>query len=118
MINKMTIEIIAFSLAFFFLSCSSSNKYIEEKMNAPLKQKIATLDESSNNEIISVIGKCNTSITDEMRNKMLSTGVSVESVINEIFTVSGNKEAIKNLAELDFVIHIELSVPRDININQ
>ena len=81
-------------------------------MDVKLKQKIAFLERDNSTEIISIIGKADKSISEEMKEQMIEQNVKVESVINNLFTASGNYKAIKNLAGLDFINYISLSINR------
>ncbi len=96
--------------------CSSSNELIEKKFDTALKQKIQDINKSS--EEISVIGKCNKEITTEMKKVLGNSGAMIGTITGDLFTASGNTEKIKKLAEIDFVISLELSQNRDIKFNK
>jgi hypothetical protein len=84
-------------------------------MDVQLKEKIASLEQYNSAEIISVIGKADKTISEEMKKQMTMQDVSVESVINNLFTASGSYKAIKYLAGLDFINYLSLSTTRNIN---
>ncbi len=106
------LKIILFSLiSFALLSCSSSDKSDLAKLDSPLYDKIS---KSASGDQIQFIGKCSKKISDDLKAEIESTGVSVQTVIDTIFTASGVTESIKKLAAKDFIIILELSVERDL----
>jgi len=115
MIYKITLVFIAGGIIFSLCSCYSSAPYYETKMDVQLKEKIESLEQDNSAEIISVIGKADRTISEEMKKQMTMQNVYVESVINNLFTASGNHQAIKHLAGLDFINYISLSTTRNIN---
>lgn len=115
MINKITLVFLAGGIIFSLCSCSSSAPYYGTKMDVQLKEKIASLEQYNSAEIISVIGKADKTISEEMKKQMTMQDVSVESVINNLFTASGSYKAIKYLAGLDFINYLSLSTTRNIN---
>jgi len=115
MIKKITLAFLTGGIIFALYSCAPSVPYFETKMDVKLKQKIAFLERDNSTEIISIIGKADKSISEEMKEQMIEQNVKVESVINNLFTASGNYKAIKNLAGLGFINYISLSINRNIN---
>jgi hypothetical protein len=94
------------------IACSSSQKISSEKFDAPLRQKLAQVEESSSEEPVQIIGKCTEPINQEMREKLAAAGISVNSVIKDIFTGFGSAKQIRKTAKLKFVSQLQLSVER------
>jgi len=90
------------------ISCSSS-EYVSEKMDIALQQKIRDMEKNNGDEIIRFNGKTDREINDELKGKLESTGIKTESIIKDIFTASGNKESIKKLTLLDFIVYLEIA---------
>jgi hypothetical protein len=105
--------ILSFGIPILIVSCSSS-EYIPEKMDTSLQQKIHQLEKENSNEIIQFTGKTNTSISDEVKGKLQSTGITTESIVQDIFTASGNLESIKKLSLLECVKYLELAKKLDL----
>ena len=100
--------ILSIGIPILIVSCSSS-EYIPEKMDTPLQQKIHQLEKENPNEIIQFTGKTSIPISDEIKTKLQSTGIVTESIMQDIFTASGNIESIKKLTLLEFVTYLELA---------
>jgi hypothetical protein len=96
------------------ISCASSAEYIPEKLETPLHQRILYLEKEEPNVLIQFAGKSNTSINDEMKKKLESAGLLIETIIRDIFTASGNAESIKKTTLLDFVVFLEIAKKLDI----
>jgi hypothetical protein len=108
-----------FSSLFYLLcmllvaACASSQSGSTEearrdrKLDAPLRQKLAS---AGADETIRVFGKCSRPITDDMRQSLEAAGVTVGSVIGDIFTASCSPKQIHQLAALDFVTQLQLSM--------
>jgi len=97
------------------LGCSSSSEYMPDKMDTPLQQRILQLEKEDTKAIIQFKGKTSAPINEEMKTSLKSTGISTESIIQDIFTASGNVESIKKVTLLDFVIYLEIAKKLDIN---
>ncbi len=93
--------------------CSSS-KYIPEKLEAALQQEINKYEKESSDASIQFKGKTNGSINNDMESKLRETGISVESVIGDIFTATGNVESIKKTTLLEFVVFLETAKQMDL----
>ena len=118
-ISKNCLLILALGTLFFCLpvmniSCSSSSEYIPEKMDTPLQQRIRQLEKEDPNAIFQFAGKTNRSINEVMIAKLKSTGITTESIIEDIFTASGNAESIKKVSLLDFIVFLEIAKKLDI----
>lgn len=93
-------------------SCSSSQKLSSDKFDAPLRQKLVQVEESNSEELVQVIGKCVEPINQEMRESLAAAGITVNSVIGDIFTASGSAKQIRKAAKLKFVSQLQLSGER------
>lgn len=113
-LSFLSIIILVTAIPILIVGCSSSSEYKPEKMDTPLQQKIRELDKDNTNTIIQFTGKTSLPINDEMKTKLKSTGLSVESIINDIFTASGTTESIKKVTMYDFVVYLELAQKLDI----
>jgi hypothetical protein len=96
------------------IGCASSAEYIPEKLETPLHQRILYLEKEEPDILIQFAGKSNTSINDEMKKKLESAGLLIETIIRDIFTASGNAESIKKTTLLDFVVFLEIAKKLDI----
>lgn len=94
--------------------CSSSAEYIPEKMDTPLQQRIRQLEKDDPNAIIQFAGKTNQSINEKMIAELKQTGITTESIVEDIFTASGNAESIKKVSLLDFIVFLEIAKKLDI----
>ncbi len=94
-------------------SCSSS-KYISEKLETALQQEIRKFEKDNSLAAIQFKGKTNSSINEEMKSKLLETGISIESVIGDIFTASGSVESIKKTTLPEFVVFLESAKQMDL----
>lgn len=106
------IKLILFTLfsITFLCSCGSGNSEMK-KIDSPLLNKLETAGSA---EQIQFLGKCREKISDELKQQIESTGVSVQSVIDTIFTATADPESIKKLAAKDFIVVLELSIERDL----
>jgi hypothetical protein len=95
------------------IGCSSAD-YIPEKMESSLHQRIIYLEKEDPNAIVQFAGKSDKNINDEMKKKLESTGATIESVIQDIFTASGKAESIKKTSLLDFIVYLEIAKNLDI----
>ncbi|MCZ7601909.1 MAG: hypothetical protein C4543_08360 [Ignavibacteriales bacterium] len=101
--------IITLLIVLFFIGCGAMNEEYQDKLDPNLLMELS--DENSQNDdgLIQFLGKCRTEITAEMRTELEETGVSVESVIKDIFTATGTRKQIIELAKLESVIRLEKS---------
>lgn len=94
----------------FFISCRSTNAALmEQKFDAPLRQKVTGLEREQRREILSVFGKCTSMIDESMRREISVVVNEVQSVTEDIFTVRISSEKIFDLAKLEFVMQLQLS---------
>ena len=113
-LSFISLVILSIGIPVLIVSCSSSSEYISEKMDTPLQQKIRQLEEEEPNAIVQFTGKTNAPISDEMKTTLESTGIKTESIVQDIFTASGDIESIKKLTLLEFVTYLELAKNLDL----
>lgn len=94
------------------LRCSSA-EYIPEKLESSLHQQIRNYESDHSPTAIHFIGKINSDINENMKSQLEVTGITVESVIGDIFTASGSAESIKKTTLIDFVVFLELAKKMD-----
>lgn len=99
--------VILISLIIF--GCTSMNEDYQSKFDSHLRMELSDESKQDSDEIIKFFGKCNTEISTEMRSELEATGVSIESVIKDIFTASGTRQQLIELAKLESVIRLEKS---------
>ncbi|GIK23024.1 MAG: hypothetical protein PHY57_03450 [Ignavibacterium sp.] len=97
----------------FNISCSSS-KYIPEKLETALQQEIRKYEKDNSHISIQFKGKTISSINEDMKSKLKEAGISIESVIGDIFTASGSVESIKKTTLLEFVVFLESAKQMDL----
>ncbi|WKZ68785.1 MAG: hypothetical protein QY331_12570 [Melioribacteraceae bacterium] len=91
------------------IGCSTMNDDYQNKLDQSLRMELSDSGNKDSEQKIQFLGKCNTEITDKMRTELEETGVSVESVIKDIFTATGTRKQIIELAKLESVIRLEKS---------
>jgi len=104
--NRFSIVLL---IIFLIMGCGAMNDDYQTKLDSHLRMELSDENKKSSEEIIQFLGKCNTEITAEIRSQLYETGVSVESVIKDIFTASGTRQQIIELAKLESVIRLEKS---------
>jgi len=82
---------------------------MEQKFDAPLRQKITALEREHRSEVLAVFGKCTSAIDESMRRHLASVVEELQSVTGDIFTARVSSEKIFTLAKLEFVTQVQLS---------
>lgn len=106
------LTVILFSMN--IINCSSSNGYKPEKMDAALQQKINSPDGENSEAAISFMGKCSSRINSAMEERIRSTGVKVESIVDKIFTATGKAGDVKKVSLIEYVVSLELAKKMDL----
>ncbi len=96
-------------IIFLIMGCGAMNDDYQSKLDPSLRIELSDESTKDSDEVIKFFGKCNTEISAEMRSQLEATGVSVQSVIKDIFTASGTRLQIIELAKLESVIRLEKS---------
>lgn len=121
--NSKTIRIILSSLSFAFLlfgiplmnvSCACSSEFVPEKMDAPLQQKIRSMESEDSIVAIQFTGRTSSEITPEMKKELESTGITIESTVQNIFTAKGTTSAVKKVTMYDYVVYLEMARTLDL----
>jgi hypothetical protein len=95
-------------LTTIFIGCSSMNEDYLTKLDTELRTELKE-SQTKDSEVIGFFGKCNNEITQEMKDKINSTGAKIETTIKDIFTASGTLGQIVEVAKLDFIKSLEKS---------
>jgi predicted PurR-regulated permease PerM len=118
--NRKKSALLVFILTFLLIgisimniSCSSTD-YILEKMESSLHQRIIYIEKENPDAIVQFAGKSDKIINDEMKKQLESTGATVESIIQDIFTASGKAESIKKTSLLEFIVYLEIAKNLDL----
>lgn len=108
----LKIAVIVFIAILTFSCTSSENSYIK-KIDASLLKKIDGAEKENPEQEIQFLGKCIEPISEDVRKDIETLGVSVQSVVNNIFTASAKPSAIKLLAEKKYIETLEYSSIRE-----
>lgn len=84
-------------------------RLLEQKADAPLRQRLEQLQGNREDEPIAVFGKCTKPIDDGMQKKLGKTGMDIRGVTGDLFLARGPSTKVINLAQLDFVSQLSLS---------
>ena len=114
-IIPVLIALLSLGITILFASCASSAEYDPSKMDSPLNERITYLEKENPDTVIQFTGKTNSGIDDQMKIELEQTGISVETIANDIFTANGNAESIKKASALPFVVSLELVKRLEIN---
>ncbi|MCO6473285.1 MAG: hypothetical protein PHW27_06705 [Melioribacteraceae bacterium] len=94
---------------FLIIGCSTMNDTYQNKLDHNLNMELSDESNKDSEEIIRFVGKCKNEITADMRAEIEQIGVSIESVIKDIFTASGTRKQIIECAKIESVIRLEKS---------
>ena len=81
---------------------------MSQKMDAPLRQRLATMQNADSTYVLSVFVRCSGPISNADATAMKATGASISSIAGDICTARGLPAQLYDLALLDFVQKIEL----------
>ncbi|MBN1895063.1 hypothetical protein JW906_11235 [bacterium] len=76
------------------------------KMDAQLRDRV-----KRNETGIAFSAQCVSPVDSAMKSQLQSAGITLHSVIGDIFTATGKADGIRKTARLDFVIRLESSRP-------
>jgi len=82
---------------------------MESKLDAPLRQRVTSIQESEMPEQLTVFGKCTSTIDGQMRQTLVEAGADVQTMTNDIFTANIPSNRVLDVAALDFVAQLQLS---------
>ena len=109
---RMNIIFLSLGLMALLVGCSSSQKLNNDsssgpsKYDAPLRLQLLA---GRSEDIVYILGKCRQPITHEMRDALAAKGVVVYSTIGDAFSASGSVSSIEDIAELPFIMQLQLS---------
>ena len=100
-----------------FLGCGTDKTTMTDtKLDAPLRERMAELQDKQTPEVIDILGKCVATIDGHMRQSLLDVGAEVVSMTNDIFTARVSSLAILDVAALEFVTQLQLlQVPKGLS---
>ena len=84
----------------------------ETKFDAPLRMKLSEIKQENPNTPLKCLVKLNGALDDEKGKMFKEAGISVLSVVKQIITIEGAPDAIRQVANYDFVHSISLSQTR------
>lgn len=81
---------------------------MSQKMDAPLRQRLAKMQAADSTYVLSVFVRCSRPISDADATAMKETGANISSIVGDICTARGLPAQLHDLALLAFVQKIEL----------
>ena len=84
-------------------------RLLEQKADAPLRQKLEQLEREKRDETLDLFGKASGPIDGAARAKLADTGAEIASVTGDVFTARVAASRVIRLARLDFVSQLSLS---------
>jgi len=116
------------AIAFFCLvGCPEKGKSAQQPSQVALVSDSAAMENATNEDLkkldhrfrealadesivqVEFFGKCNAPITEEMKKKLIESGAEINTVIKDSFTARCRKQAIYEIARLDFVVHLQFA---------
>jgi hypothetical protein len=89
--------------------CRSEDAAMLAKLDAPLRQKLADLEQGGRRETLSVLGKCRGDVDDSTKRAIAFRGGTVLTTVGDIFTARVPSERVRDLARLESVTQLQLS---------
>jgi hypothetical protein len=106
---KRVIFILSVMLAFVF-GCGQDRETLSDtKFDASLRQKIASIGEDAEAQVLSIVGNCSSVIDAPMRQELIDAGANVITMKGETFTAEISSEDVFSVAALEFVTQLKLS---------
>lgn len=113
-LSSLSLTFLLFGIPLMNVNCACSSEFIPEKMDTPLQQKIRSMEAEDSEVTIQFTGKTSHEITPEMKKELESSGITIESTIQNIFTAKGTTSAIKKVTMYDYVVYLEMARTLDI----
>ena len=108
--RKADLRIVPLALLLLVAGCRGDDaRLLEQKADAPLRQRLAQLAEQKRDEPLSVFGKCSRPIDDGIRGRLTRAGAEIISVTGDVFAARVIASDMVNLARLDVVTQLSLS---------
>jgi hypothetical protein len=85
------------------------NLLMETKFDAPLRLKLASLQDAGQTEELTVMGRCISAIDGAMRQELVDAGAEVLTMTDDLFTARISSEDVFSLASVECVTQVQLS---------
>ena len=98
------------SVVLFIVGCGPDREMLSDtKFDASLRQKISSMAEDADPQVLTIEGKCAAVIDAPMRQELIDAGADVQAMRGESFTASVSSADIFSVAALEFVTQLRLS---------
>ena len=98
-------------LLVFLAGCGPDREMLSDtKFDASLRQKIGSMAEDAEAQVLSIVGTCSSVIDAPMREELMGAGANVLTMTGETFTADVSTDDIFSVAALEFVTGLKLSV--------
>jgi len=84
-------------------------RLLEQKADAPLRQRLEQLEAQQRDEPIAIFGKCTAPVDDAMKKRMAKAGAEAQAVMGDVFAARILASRVVKLAQLDFITQLSLS---------
>ena len=102
--NIMKSLIIIFLIVIQIVGCGADKELLmETKFDASLKQKISSIGENDPPQMLTVIGKCDSTVDAIMRQDLIDAGAEVVLMQGDVFTANVSSQDVFKVAALEFV---------------
>ncbi len=92
--------------------CGPNKELLKEtKFDASLKEKISSLAEDAPPEMLTITGKCDSTVDASMRQDLIDAGAEVQTMRGDLFTAMVSSDDVYKVANLGFVTQLQLSKP-------
>jgi hypothetical protein len=106
---KQVIFIVSVMLM-FVVGCGQDREMLSDtKFDVSLRQKISSIGENAEAQVLSITGNCTSVIDAPMRQELIDAGANVQTMNGETFTAEVSSEDVFNVAALEFVTQLKLS---------
>lgn len=102
--------IIIFLFVIQIVGCGADKELLmETKFDASLKQKISSIGENDPPQMLTVTGKCDSTVDAIMRQDLIDAGAEVVLMQGDVFTANVSSQDVFKVAALEFVTQLQLS---------
>ena len=88
-------------------------KAFESKCDAPLRDRVTTVLQAGQDDVLDVLGKTAGPIDDSRRVRLAGAGAELGTVTGELFTARVSAASVARVAAIDFVTSLQLSQVRE-----
>jgi hypothetical protein len=96
-------------------ACAPPEKFIVEKISAPLRLQLDNLSPQQKDEKFDILIKATVPIVDTIKLKLTTLHIEVESVIGDICTARATGKAIRAITNLPYIESIDVARKRNLN---